>query len=163
MKKYLLLTALVWVAGTAQADFWDNCTANGGTIITANSYGNDKGGYCNDPNNTELTNNCNGKRFCRSGNAMNWWSSFTWCESIGGKLASFESMCPGVQIASQWKVYGACPNLTAVGTSGRVWSSAGFGSNGTAQVDITEGFPSVGTGSGNTRDDTRFFAFCEEK
>ena len=107
--KYLTLIALALAATTAQADFWDNCTAYGGTIITANSYSNDKGGLCNDPNNPELTNNCNGKQFCKSGKGMNWWSAFTWCEAIGGKLASFSSICPGIQTIPN-KVTGACPN-----------------------------------------------------
>ena len=119
MKRYLLLTALA-LATTAQADFWDNCTAYGGTIITANSYGNDKsGGLCNDPSNPELTNNCNGKRFCMSGNKMNWWSSFTWCESIGGRLASFFSMSPGAQTTPS----GTCANLKSTGSSTYAWSN----------------------------------------
>ena len=96
MKKYLYLIALA-LATFAQADFWDNCTTYGGNIITANSYGNDKGGLCNDPSDPTLTNNCNGKRFCHGEKKMNWWSAFTWCEAIGGKLASWESLCPGTQ------------------------------------------------------------------
>ena len=112
MKKYLLLTALV-LATTAQADFWDNCTAYGGTIITANSYGNDKGGDCNDPNDTTKTNNCNGMRFCMGSKGMNWWSAFTWCEAIGGKLASFSSACPGTQNYSSYTTR-VCGNVIKI-------------------------------------------------
>ena len=118
--KYLTLITLVLMATSAQADFWDNCTAYGGTIITANSYGNDKGGLCNDPSNPDLTNNCNGKRFCMGGNTMNWWSAFTWCEAIGGKVPSLDSTCPATQpITGQ-----SCPNLKAV-LLYEVWISSG--------------------------------------
>ena len=122
MKRYLLLTALA-LATTAQADFWDNCTAYDGTIITANSYGNDKGGLCNDPNNPELTNNCNGKRFCLGSKLMNWWSAFTWCEAIGGKLADFINVCPGNQILDS----GSCPNMKGISNPYRPWTSARWG------------------------------------
>ena len=104
--KYLTLITLALMATSAQADFWDNCTAYGGTIITANSYGNDKGGDCNDPNDTTKTNNCNGMRFCLGSKTMNFWSTFTWCESIGGEPASFDNLCPSCQQA-----WGYCPNL----------------------------------------------------
>jgi len=116
MKKYLLV-ALILINQQAHADFWTNCTNNGGTIITANSYGNDKGGFCNDPNNSDLTNNCNGKRFCRCGNTLNWWSGSVWCEAIGGRLASFSSMCPGT-LTSADATQGACANLTNVFSNG---------------------------------------------
>ncbi|MBP5343669.1 MAG: hypothetical protein J6Y85_01130 [Alphaproteobacteria bacterium] len=109
MKK-LSLIALILMTGVAQADFWSNCTTYGGTIITANKYGADQGGLCNDPNDTNLTNNCNGQKFCLSGNIMNWWSAFTWCEAIGGKLASLTDLCPGAQRVAS----GTCANLKAL-------------------------------------------------
>ena len=120
--KYLTLIILALMATSAQADFWDNCTAYGGTIITANSYGNDKGGLCNDPSNPDLTNNCNGKRFCQHhvGMGASWWSCFTWCESIGGKFASLDSLCPNSQTAPNvpcpnWKNKGGYWNYTSMG------------------------------------------------
>ena len=116
-----------------QAKWGDNCTLNGGTIIKANEYGNDKGGYCNDPNNPDLTNNCNGMEFCVSNKTMNWWSAFTWCESVGGKLASFEHMCPGSQM-----VEGACPNLTKVGDT-TVYSNAGWSTTLAMLVTLSDG------------------------
>ena len=167
MKKYLLLTALV-LATTAQADFWSNCTTYGGTIITANKYGADKGGYCNDPNDTNLTNNCNGKRFCIGGKKMNWWSAFTWCEAIGGKLASFTSMCPNTQAISSNTTDGECPNLTKV--AGNIWamSSMGWDDSHNLHINLSNGRLSKGAGSAAT---TRAYSgntlailpFCEEK
>ncbi|MBP5344535.1 MAG: hypothetical protein J6Y85_05640 [Alphaproteobacteria bacterium] len=122
MKK-LSLIALILMTGVAQADFWSNCTTYGGTIITANKYGDDKGGLCNDPNDPNLTNNCNGKKFCVGENKMNWWSAFTWCEAIGGQLASFEHMCPGTQAIDN----SPCPNLK--GVTLKIWTSKGKGTD----------------------------------
>jgi len=113
MKKFGILLLSLCTATPALADFWTNCTTFGGTIVQANSYGNDKGGLCNNPNNPDVVNNCNGKRFCRGGTKMNWWSSFTWCESIGGKLVSFDTVCPGTQKNDS----GTCPNLKNVGST----------------------------------------------
>ena len=121
MKKYITLLTLILMTGVAHADFWSNCTTYGGTIITANSYGNDKGGLCNDPNDPNLTNNCNGKKFCQGGKTMNWWSAFTWCESIGGKLASFESVCPGAK-----SVQDTCPNTKGLGQQIGSWTNMGW-------------------------------------
>ena len=159
MKK-LLLATLVLAAVSAQADFWDNCTAYGGTIITANSYGNDKGGLCNDPNNPEQTNNCNGMRFCQ-GPTMNWWSSFTWCEAIGGKLANLSNMCPGAPQTSNYYYPNACPNLLkAISTD--VWSDNG--SRQTSRALFVVENNSIYDGGGfNDRNSQKIRAFCEEK
>ena len=157
--KYLTLITLA-LATTAQADFWDNCTAYGGTIITANSYGNDKGGLCNDPNDSSKTNNCNGKRFCRSGNSMNWWSSFTWCESIGGKLASFESACPGTPFSVRESDAESCPNLINLGLQTWHWTGLGAGNNGA----YLAGYNGIArTYSPRTNTAANIKTFCEEK
>ena len=124
MKKFGILLLSLCATTPAFADFATNCTNAGGTIITANSYGNDKGGLCNDPSNPDLTKNCNGKSFCL-GHAMNWWSAFTWCESIGGKFASFSSMCPGTAPAENGDS-NACPNLKGLSSFNCVESSLGF-------------------------------------
>ena len=121
MKKFGILLLSLCIATPALADLWTNCTNNGGTMITANSYGNDKGGYCNDSNDSSVTNNCNGKRFCVSGNAMNWWSTFTWCEAVGGHIVSFESACPNTQ-ALYYTAAGFCANLTGALNAG-VWGN----------------------------------------
>ena len=122
MKKFGILLLSLCITTSALADFWTNCTNFGGTIVTANSYGNDKGGLCNDPNDPNLPNNCNGKRFCKSGKQMNWWSSFTWCEAIGGKMASFASMCPNTQAASNSGKY--CANIRSLVS--HVWIDMGW-------------------------------------
>ena len=138
-----------------QAKWGDNCTLNGGTIIKANEYGNDKGGKCNDPNNPDLTNNCNGMEFCMSNNAMNWWSAFTWCESVGGILVSFEEMCPGTQRLQDV----SCPNLKGAGFP---WchSSTGLGDqyNLIAKSDVT----ASNISAGNTRFKAKARALCKE-
>ena len=159
--KYLTLVTLALVAGTAQADFWDNCTAYGGTIITANSYGNDKGGLCNDPNDTTKTNNCNGKRFCVGSMKMNWWSAFTWCESIGGKLAGFESACPGVQTQPSTET-GACPNFKGIGNYTWNWLNSGWERDKAFYVNPSSGALLI-SGSSRYRNTGNYIqALCEE-
>ena len=37
----------------------------------------------------------NGKSYCISKVTMNWWSAFSWCKNIGGKLATHSEACPG--------------------------------------------------------------------
>jgi len=137
MKKFGILLLSLCIATPALADLWTNCTNAGGNIITANSYSNDKGGLCNDPSDSTKTTNCNGKRFCMGGNKINWWSAFTWCESIGGKLASFEHVCPGVQTQPN-NVAGACPNAKGIG-SGWVWVTMGWQSKGALDVNFANG------------------------
>ena len=110
MKKYFSLLIFLLMANVTFATWNNNCTNQGGIIINANKYGNDKGGLCNDPNEANLANNCNGKSFCMSKEPMNWWSAFNWCQSIGGKLATFDSMCPNTQRIINTNL-GACPNL----------------------------------------------------
>ena len=51
---------------------------------------------------------------------MNWWSAFTWCESIGGRLASFNELCPSNQMLVN-ETTGACPNLTAASDVNSLW------------------------------------------
>ena len=159
--KYLTLITLALMATTAQADFWDNCTAYGGTIITANSYGNDKGGLCNDPNDSTKTNNCNGKRFClRSGSpTTNWWSTFTWCEAIGGKLTSFESMCPGTQPINGH----TCANVKGIYSRYKGSCSMGIDTTRTIAADLSSGTLTTWSGIGDRNSSYDRPALCEEK
>ena len=152
--KYITLILLALVTTSAHANFWDNCTAAGGTIITANSYGNDKGGYCNDPNNSSLSNNCNGKKFCRTYSRLNWWAAFTWCEAIGGKLASVESMCPSAQIQDNTR----CANLAKTGGDPWLWTNMGLGTKGACVIN-----PGAGTVSTGWERTSGQSPFCEEK
>ena len=160
MKKYIgvLFISLI-LSQTALAEWGANCTNNGGIIVTANSYGNDKGGLCNNPSDTTLSNNCNGQSFCRSNNYMNWWSAFTWCESIGGKLASFASICPETQIA----VPGTCPNLKGLSNNGTHWvqTSVGWGTTTAVTVSLKTG--DIAHDSRCPRSSSNdYFAICEE-
>ena len=154
----VVLTCLLLSLPT-QAKWGDNCTLNGGTIIKANEYGNDKGGKCNDPNNADLTNNCNGMEFCVSNKTMNWWSAFTWCDSIGGKLASFEHLCPGTP-ARPNNVAKACPNVTGISERGSTWTSTGWGTNFALNVALGLGH----VVDGYRRNTTNYhIPICEEK
>ena len=107
MFKKICLMGICFVAASAGAHYEGDCV--GGTIITANSYANDKGGYCD-----VAQGNCNGDTFCLStvnGGYLTWWSAHLWCESNGGRLASFYEVCPGVSIGRNG-TDGACPNMT---------------------------------------------------
>ena len=50
---------------------------------------------------------CNGKNFCRSNIAMNWWSALIWCKSIGRELTDLETACPNGFASSK-----TCANLS---------------------------------------------------
>ncbi len=129
----LFVAALIFVVPT-YAKWGTNCTSNGGTIIKANEYGTkdgenlDKGGLCNDPSDPNLTNNCNGMEFCLSNKDMNWWSAFTWCESVGGHLVSFERLCPGTPMVEN-RTNGACANIVGIGGGmyPYAWTATGWG------------------------------------
>jgi len=159
MKKFGILLLSLCIATPALADFWTNCTNFGGTIIQANSYGNDKGGLCNDPNDPNLSNNCNGQRFCKNGTRMNWWSARTWCESIGGKLASFENVCPGVGMRPN-NVTGACPNAKGI-SSGWVYTSMGWSTQCALHVQSGSGAV-AGCDYSHNRTNSDAFPLCEE-
>ena len=68
---------------------------------------------------------------------MNWWTAFNWCKSIGGTLAKFSEMCPGVQTASN-NVADVCPALKGLGKEW-VWSNVGFGSIRAFFVNLSSG------------------------
>lgn len=174
MKGLTLLSLVLLVSVPTYAKWGANCTSNGGTIIKANQYGTkdgvnlDKGGLCNDPNDPNTSNNCNGMEFCRSNKDMNWWSAFTWCESIGGKLASFEHLCPSTQMIknSTNAAPGACPNLTGTGSDVWGWSSTGIDNCQALDVNLSTG------ATANFRDNCwdldrrstwHMKALCEEK
>ena len=136
MKKFGILLLSLCITTPALADFWTNCTNNDGTIIQANSYGNDKGGSCSDPNDSSKTKNCNGKSFCISNSTRNWWSAFTWCDSIGGHLADFSSLCPG----SQQELNVPCPNMKNIMSGRRAWTNLGSRRAGYSYlIDISTG------------------------
>ena len=98
---------------------------------------------------------CNEHTFCRSGNGMNWWSAFAWCESQGRKLADFATMCPGVAQTPS----GNCPNLKGISGADRwMWSSLAINPSTAFIVRLS----SDGTIASNARTmSTGYEAFCE--
>ena len=87
----------------------------GGTIMTANSYANDVGGYCD-----ETRGNCNGKTFCWSNEGMPWWSCFLWCQANHGTFATQADICPNTATVED-NGTGACANVAGIGYDG--WRS----------------------------------------
>ena len=78
------------------------CEAAGGVWITSNSpTDTDKG--CD-------ADHCNHKNFCAARVAMNWWSSFAWCKSIGRNLAPISSVCPQQALTNN----NSCPNFNGI-------------------------------------------------
>ena len=58
---------------------------------------------------------CNGINFCGSPVKVSWFSALTWCKSIGHKLASFDSMCPGNLVING----SICQNLKGIEPTSR--------------------------------------------
>ena len=89
----------------------------GGKIITANSYGSDVGGYCD-----ETKGNCNGMTFCiTGGGGMTWWSCHLWCQANNGTFATWDHVCPNTPTVNDTGT-GACANIAGLWTDGwRSW------------------------------------------
>ena len=160
MKKYIgVLAVILFVPFKSFATTWteENCTNQGGTIITANKYGDDKGGLCLNPNESQ---NCNGKSFCMRNQKLNWWSDFTWCEFIGGTLASFDSLCPESRVQDT-RTAGDCPNLTKVGNSIWIASNIGNGSGNVFVINLSSGAISGAWGRSDASNNNYGYAVCE--
>jgi len=65
---------------------------------------------------------CNGKNFCRSAIEMTWFSALIWCQSIGHKLASFNSLCPGLPTGPN-NTSGACANVKGIDSNYWQWTN----------------------------------------
>ena len=48
-----------------------------------------------------LFNGQNSGTYCVSNIGMTWWSAFTWCTGIGGKLATWAEACPGSAVGNK--------------------------------------------------------------
>ena len=132
MKKIIIFLICVFAVTSVCA--YDECESAGGTEITRNVHGATNAPSTCTPEKCPATT----KTFCKSGQSMNWWTAFNWCASIGGKLAKFEEMCPGVQSAKN-DVADACPALKGVGGNNWVWSNVGYGSNSALLVNLSSG------------------------
>ena len=77
-----------------------------------------------------------------------------WCEALGGKLASFESMCPETQMQNETR----CANLAKTGGDPWLWTNAGWGRNIAVVVNPNPGQVSMGW----YRDSAQISPFCEE-
>ena len=42
-----------------------------------------------------------GESFCKASATMNWWSAYSWCQGIGGRLPSIRELCPNVASMTQ--------------------------------------------------------------
>ena len=140
-----IIVFLMCVFAVATSVIAETCEGHGGTLITAH-VATDTG--CD-------SKTCNGKTFCKSDKAMNWWSAFTWCESQGRTLAEFSSMCPGVSQAPAGTT-GDCPNLQGKGDNQWVWSSLAYGSDNAVVVNLSSGAVNANTRYGSSR-----CALCE--
>ena len=86
MLKKTLIGSICWIAVAAMAEAPANMwPQEGGTWLTAHKA-TDEG--CS-------PSLCNEKTFYVSNKTMNWWSAWTWCVANGGRLARFQSLCPG--------------------------------------------------------------------
>ena len=42
-----------------------------------------------------------GDSFCKSTSTMNWWSAYSWCQAMGGRMPSIAELCPGKEIVDR--------------------------------------------------------------
>ncbi len=94
MKKYILLLGVLISFGT-----WAKCPEGSGILLTGGA-----------PENIE---------YCQSKIDMNWWSAFTWCNSIGGEVIDLTYDCM-LGEADDSEV--ACPYLNGIGRTKTVWT-----------------------------------------
>ena len=104
-------------------------TCEGGTIVTANRP-TDAG--C-------TTSTCNGRRFCMSEGAVNWWTGFTWCASNGLTFANYAVMCPPGNLGVT-----TCPNLNLGISSRNARSSTTTANGGGVEVSLSDGKAKIG-------------------
>jgi len=160
MKKFLgALVLSLAVSTAALADMnipWtkEGCESVKGAWLTAHSAS-DSG--CDAAH-------CNAKNFCGSAVKVNWFSALIWCKSIGHKLASFDSMCPGNLVISG----SICQNLKGIETVRRAngynyyWSTLATSNNNAWGVRLENGLMSdAGGDNAGTKTQIRF-ALCEE-
>ena len=156
MKKYIGLVLIgLMISGNACA--YTTCVAVGGTEISTTNRSADAQAVCN-----QYPERCNNKTFCLSKEKMNWWTAQTWCKSIGGSLASAESVCPSTDLRSvDYPSINACPNMVYVAKFygvGDAWTNAVSGSQ--------QAFTVATNSSINSRlyafnRSARYFALCE--
>ena len=65
-----------------------------------------------------------GQRFCKSTSTMNWWSAYSWCQAIGGKMPSITELCPNAASIT------AGGNCAQTYSGSWVWSSTPNGNSG---------------------------------
>ena len=65
-----------------------------------------------------LFNGKNSGTYCVSNIRMTWWSAFTWCAGIGGKLATWQEACPTTQIGGN-----PCGNMNTGGLNVDSWTA----------------------------------------
>ena len=87
--------------------------------------------------------------FCLSKIQMTWWSAFSWCEAIGGKLPTWKEACPG------YTGNGFCENVQADRETG--WIASPVNEN------QSYAFNKHGQFITTDRGYNRIYALCMEK
>lgn len=83
MKKYISVIVLGFMLAAAFNQ------AQGAATWTSSECNADKGG--------EIV-EVGGDSFCKSTSTMNWWSAYSWCQAMGGRMPSIAELCPGKTI-----------------------------------------------------------------
>ena len=99
-----------------------------------------------------------GKNYCRSKIAMNWWSAHAWCEAASMDLieTSKHCSCTGNEKCNEPV---SCPNFYATDDGATVWTATP-GSDETAfVVNLSSGAITSSHGSG-TRTNAYYYALC---
>ena len=93
---------------------------------------------CQDAGGLEIKGN-NGTVYCKSNQAMNWWTAMAWCEKIGKTPFSYPKDCAcetsdGIPCP---ETTAGCPNLAGVG--GNIWTSTPFDTSYAYAVNLSSG------------------------
>ena len=86
MKKYISVIVLGFMLAAAFNQ------AQGAATWTSSECNTEKGG--------EIV-EVGGDSFCKSTSTMNWWSAYSWCQGMGGRMPSIAELCPGKEIVDR--------------------------------------------------------------
>ena len=72
--------------------------------------------------------------YCVSEITMNWFSAFSWCKAVGGKLATVDEACPGT-------LFNTCTNIKGKQTTntGNAWLATPYGDQYAYPVNLSSG------------------------
>ena len=110
---------------------------------------------CTKANGTEIMGK-NDTVYCKSNQAMNWWTALGWCQAIGKTPFRYPQDCSCVGERCYVTTVD-CPNLEGVGDNINIWTAIPHDSSWAYRVNLSSGnFTFGGTDGRNHKN----YAFC---